>query len=163
MNADLIFGSIKAAYDWLVSRTREEKERKRAFGSLLDELHNITERCNGDIATIHEEILKLHPTAPLFVSTLILLNTFGWESLRSREISTTLDADTLARLCAIYNQVDASNQLMTRRERYIASDIPTSVQPTYIKDCDEKLLKTLESIKTEIEAVGPEIKRRADC
>jgi len=168
MNEDLIFGTIFgfflwAAYDWLVRRTREEEERRRAFKVLLDELHDITERCNDNITTIHEEISKLHPTAPLFVSTLIPLSALGWESLRSTGISVTLDANTLGRLYVIYNQVDTHNKLMTLRERYIGSDVPTSIQPTYIKDYDEKLLKTLESIKTEIGVVEPEVKRRADC
>jgi hypothetical protein len=155
--------ALFAVYEHIRDWWREREERKRVFRVLLAELHNVLERCDVNFATVGEEESSLHPTAPLIPSTLIPLGTLGWDLLRSTGVAATLDAGTLTHLYALYNQVDTHNKFMTLRERFIASDIPTSIQPTYIKDYDEKLLKTLEIIKTEIVVVEPEIKRRVYC
>jgi len=170
MNVELIFATafgtvlgfcLRVAHEWWITRRREEEKRKRTFRTLLDELRDIAKRCDVSVTTIRDEMLKMHPTAPIFFSTLVPLSNLGWESLRSTGISATLDAGTLDRLYAIYNQVDTHNKLITLREGYITSDVPTSILPIYIKDYDEKLLKTLASIEKELRLVEPEIERRA--
>jgi len=168
MSEDLILGTILGfflfvAYDSLIGRIREKDRRKRSFRVLLDELHNITERGDVNITTIQEEMLRLRETADLRIRTLIPLGTLGWDLLRSSGISAALDASTLTRLYTIYNQVDLHNKLLTLRERYIASSVPTVIQPGYIENYDHRILQTAESIKRDIGLVEPEIKKSTDC
>jgi len=163
MDLGSIGGWIKVAYDWLVNRRREEESRKKSFKVLLDELHNIKGICDTNTATILKEMSELHPTAPLFFSTPTPLSTLGWESLRSSGISATLEVSTRDRLYAIYNQIASHNEVIALRRDHITSDTPKIILPMYIKDDDGKLLAILESIRTEIGIVEPDIGRRADC
>ena len=155
----LITLALTALYD----RYRESKERKRMFKTLFDELCNTEKRADANTTTIEEETLRLRQTADLKIRTLMPLSTLGWDLIRSSGITASLGPDTLAHLYAAYDQVDIHNKLVALRERYIASSVPTIIQPMYVEDYNHRISQALSSVKTEIEYVKPEIKKKADC